>query len=203
MNENRAVNGMNYNQKRKKLEEILVSKEVEKEVIENEDIIFEIIPELKYEKGFDQKNKYHCYDVWNHTINALKNSRNNIEIRLALLLHDIGKPFSCQEDGNIRHFKGHAEYSAKMAKLILERLGYNQYEINELCFLISNHATTIQGDTIKKEDIEKYKKLLYIQYCDASAYAPEYANQIVKKLDLIKVMLKNKDLAQSDLNQQK
>ncbi len=32
---------------------------------ENE--LFELIPELKYEKGFEQKSEWHCFDVWDHT----------------------------------------------------------------------------------------------------------------------------------------
>ena len=59
---------MDFNQIRKKLEDILMSNDVEKKIREDEDFIFEIIPELKNEKEFHQKNKYHCYDVWNHTI---------------------------------------------------------------------------------------------------------------------------------------
>ena len=47
---------------------------------------------------------------------AIKDSINDIDIRLVLLLHDIGKPFSYQEDGNIRHFKGHAQKSAGYLK---------------------------------------------------------------------------------------
>ena len=67
--------------------------------------IFEIIPELKYEDGFDQKSSWHIYDVWKHTEVALSNSNYDFEERLALLLHDIGKPFSYQDDGETRHFK--------------------------------------------------------------------------------------------------
>ena len=37
-----------------------------------------------------------------------KNSPNDLDIRLALLLHDIGKPFSYQDDESGRHFKNHA-----------------------------------------------------------------------------------------------
>ena len=36
---------------------------------------------------------------------ALSNSNYDFEERLALLLHDIGKPFSYQDDGETRHFK--------------------------------------------------------------------------------------------------
>ena len=43
------------------------------------------------------------------------------DIRLCLLLHDIGKPFSYQGE-EVRHFRNHAAVSANMSKIILKRL---------------------------------------------------------------------------------
>ena len=42
------------------------------------------------------------------------------------------------------------------------------------------------------------KKLLLIQYCDASAYNPKYIKQVFEKLDIIKenMKLKEKELKQ-------
>lgn len=54
-----------------KLESILTSDNIEEIVRSNEDYIFSIIPELKYEVGFSQNHPHHCYDVWNHTIEAM------------------------------------------------------------------------------------------------------------------------------------
>lgn len=131
--------------------------------------------------------------MWEHIQVAVKKSKANLEIRLALLLHDIGKPHSCQEDENgIRHFKGHAKKSAEMAQKILKRLGYEESKIKEVCFLIENHATTIDAEKINKDNIELYKKLLYIQYCDASAYAPQYAPKVTQNLDIILEKMKEK-----------
>lgn len=174
---------------RNAIEAILLSSNIESTIKENEELLFELIPELKAEKGFDQKSVWHCYDVWEHTVQAIKSSRADAEIRLILLLHDIGKPFSCQEDGDVRHFRGHAEKSAEIAQTALKRLGYPSDKIDEYCFYIGKHATTITEDMLDDENIGKYIKLLQIQYCDSSAYAPEYAKQIIEKLDTIKLML--------------
>lgn len=102
-----------------KLYNYLLSDQVE--VFENE--IFELIPELKFEKDFEQKSIWHQYDVWHHTIKTIEACDKNKEDRLVMLLHDIGKPFKYQEEGNIRHFKGHAKKSKEISKPILERLG--------------------------------------------------------------------------------
>lgn len=151
--------------------------------------IFEIIPELKYEDGFDQKSSWHIYDVWKHTEVALSNSNYDFEERLALLLHDIGKPFSYQDDGETRHFKGHAQKSAELAEPILQRLGYGKQTIERIVFLIKNHATTINTDNINESNIELIRKLLNIQFCDTNAYNPKKIAPVLQRLNNIKEQL--------------
>ena len=170
------------------IEQILQTNEIsEKE----EKLIFMLIPELKEEKEFPQNNPWHIYDVWNHTKKVFENSKADKEIRLVLLLHDIGKPHSYQDDeSGIRHFKGHSQKSAEMSKQILERLEYTEQEIKEMCFLIANHDKTIQLEVINECDLEIYKKLLYIQYCDASGYNPEYIQRVYNELDKVSLYFK-------------
>lgn len=174
------------------LKSILLVKAVEESIRDNENIIFEIIPTLKYEKGFDQKSVWHSYDVWNHTIKAISSSNVDFETRLVLLLHDIGKPFSYQDDGDIRHFKGHALKSKEISKPILEAFGYKDNELNKLLFLIGEHAATINVADVDDKNIELYNNLLTIQFCDASAYEPSHAKKIIKNLIEIQKKLKNK-----------
>lgn len=158
---------------------------------EEEKIILDIIPELKDEKNFPQNNSWHIYDVWNHTKKVLENSKPDKEIRLVLLLHDIGKPHSYQDDENgIRHFRRHSQKSAEISEQILKRLGYTEKQINEICFLIANHDKTIQTEVINTSNLGMYKKLLYIQYCDASGYNPEYIQRVYDKLDKISLDLR-------------
>ena len=176
------------NNERKAIEQILNSNMITEK---DEQIIFNIIPELKNEKNFPQNNPWHIYDVWNHTKNVVQNSKVDKELRLVLLLHDIGKPHSYQDDENgIRHFRGHSQKSAEISKTILQRLGYTPEQINKMCFLIENHDKTIQTEVINKDNIKTYKKLLYIQYCDASGYNPEYIQGVYDRLDIISSYLK-------------
>ena len=67
---------------------------------ENQDIIIKYIPELKYMVGFDHKHPHHHLDVWEHTLVVLQNlnESNDLELKMAGLLHDIGKPFSYQDE---------------------------------------------------------------------------------------------------------
>lgn len=167
-----------------------------------EKVIFEIIPELETEKGFLQNNPWHIYDVWDHTRKVFQSSKSDdAEIRLALLLHDIGKPHSYQDDENgVRHFRGHAQKSAEMSRDILSRLGYSEAEIGRLCFLIANHDKTIRPSQVKKSELPLFRKLLYMQYCDASGYNPEYTQGVWDRLDKIASELKEKEISNDSIN---
>lgn len=57
--------------------------------------------------------------------NVEKNISKNLD-ELTLLLHDIGKPHSYQEDGKFRHFKNHNIESEKIARKRLTELGYDK-----------------------------------------------------------------------------
>lgn len=153
-----------------KLYDILVVDDVVKSINENLDYLLELIPELKSMIGFEHKHSYHHLDVWNHTLLALSYSPNDFYIRVVLLLHDIGKPFSYQE-GDIRHFKGHPRVSANMSFIILNRLGFESDEILKLCNLIEEHDNLITNEEIDNNletTIIKFK----IQCCDALAHNP-------------------------------
>lgn len=155
--------------------------------------IFEIIPELKKADGFEHKHPHHCYDVWEHTIKALQKSNPDLQIRLALLLHDIGKPHSYWEgEDGVRHFPGHPEKSAQMSREILTRLGYTDKEIEDICYLVEYHDTIIDVDNLQTNNIELIKKQLHMQYCDAYAHDPKHIAKRIKKLDEIKEKLEEK-----------
>lgn len=104
-----------------------------------------------------------------------------------MLLHDIGKPFKYQEEGNIRHFKGHAKKSKEISKPILERLGLDKEKIEIILKLIEMHSSKINESDITKENVEFYKRLLKIKICDAKGYEKEHSNLILEELNKIKM----------------
>lgn len=158
----------------------------------DENMLFTIIPELKDCNGFDHKHPHHCYDVWEHTKEAIRKSKPDLQIRLALLLHDIGKPHSYQEYGEIRHFYDHPQKSAEMSREILTRLGYSEKEVEEICYLVKNHDYIINVNKVNENNMELTKKLLHIQYCDAYAHHPQHIEKRIKKLDEIKKKLEER-----------
>ncbi len=94
------------------------NKPVKKYFMHFSDIIFTVIPELKHCYMFDQRNKWHEHDVYEHTLNVVDGcDTDNWVIKLAALLHDISKPACAAlgEDGYL-HFIGHPEEGYKLVK---------------------------------------------------------------------------------------
>ena len=90
------------------LKSMLMLKKPSLKLDESKEMIFSIIPEFKESYGFDQRNPWHIYDVYNHTLKVVDNVKPILPLRLAALFHDMGKPytFKLDEDG-IGHFYGH------------------------------------------------------------------------------------------------
>jgi tRNA nucleotidyltransferase (CCA-adding enzyme) len=106
-----------------------------------------IIPELEEGIGCEQKGE-HIYDVWEHLLHALEHAATkkwSLEIRLAALFHDIGKPRTRRWDGTKAGgkgkytFYGHEVVGARMTREILERLKYPRKTIELVVKLVRNH----------------------------------------------------------------
>ena len=161
-----------------RLEEILTSEFVTKEIIYNLDYLTKIIPELDMMISFNQKHPHHNLDLFSHTIAALSLSPNDFEIRLVLLLHDIGKPYYYIE-GDVRHYPKHALLSSIITKNILNRLGYDENFINRICLMIKYHDSNL----LKNNNNRTFLKKMYIvQYCDAYAHNPKYLGKRINYL---------------------
>lgn len=105
------------------LKRLLCGKDVKRVLLEFSSVFAEIIPPLGAEVGYDQGSKYHNSTLYEHTARAVEAAPPTVEMRLAMLLHDIGKP-ACRtvgEDGEC-HYYGHGEISAGMAEEILRSL---------------------------------------------------------------------------------
>ena len=85
-----------------------------------------IMPELEGAMGVEQ-NQAHSFDVFEHSLRSLQYAADQkwpLHVRLAALLHDIGKPDSRRHDKEKDDytFYGHEVIGARMAKKILENL---------------------------------------------------------------------------------
>jgi len=97
-----------------------------------------IIPELLEGYGMGQ-NLCHRFTVFEHILDTVDNTPPDKILRLAALLHDIGKPrVRAEVEGKI-HFYNHEAVSAKMAEEIMERLRFSRDEIRSVTGLVLNH----------------------------------------------------------------
>lgn len=103
-----------------------------------------LIPEIAACDGVAQPEQYHKYDVMEHTFRCVLNSAPIHNLRLAALLHDVGKPYCLNKFGN---FHGHEKSSGIAARIILNRLHYPNDVIEQVVRLCSMHMYDMRGET--------------------------------------------------------
>ncbi len=98
-------------------------------------LLAEIAPELEAQRGVPQ-NKVPGEDLWAHTIRTVEAApADRPVLRLAALLHDVGKPATAA-DG---HFYGHDRVGAEVASAFLRRLHYPRAVIDRVTALVRQH----------------------------------------------------------------
>ncbi|HEU0080763.1 MAG TPA: HD domain-containing protein [Candidatus Paceibacterota bacterium] len=102
-----------------------------------------IAPELEEGVGMKQPQA-HAYDVWEHLLRTIQHAADkkySLEIRLAALFHDIGKPRTrriSHETGQYT-FYGHEVVGANMTRKILKDLRFTNKVIDEVVKLVRWH----------------------------------------------------------------
>jgi len=98
------------------------------------------IPELIACQGVSQ-GELHRYDLYHHLLYACDAApRDNLVVRLAALMHDLGKPRAMTRvpEGTL-HFHRHEELSARMAEKILRRLRFPNHIVKRVSHLVAQH----------------------------------------------------------------
>lgn len=111
--------------------------------LENIGALTAVLPELSAMRGVEQKTSHHRYDVLDHSFHACACAPAALNLRLAGLLHDTGKPESLRLQGNMH---GHDARSEVISREILTRLRYPAAVVEEVCALVRHHMYDLNGD---------------------------------------------------------
>ena len=140
-------------------------------VLEEIGVLARIMPELWLGKDMAQRADFHRYDVLEHSLRAAKYAPP--EIRLAALLHDVGKPFCQLRDSNSHE---HPKEGDSIAREILTRLKAPKKTVEQVCALTLWHMYDFNCQT-KESKLRRFfvdhlpilKELLLIKQADYSA----------------------------------
>lgn len=109
------------------------------ELMRRTSLLGHVLPELDEAVGVPQ-NRHHAYDVYFHSLMTCDAaSKEKPLVRLAALLHDVGKPATREEIGGDATFYNHECVGAEMADLVLRRLRFPRADREHVVRLVRNH----------------------------------------------------------------
>ena len=154
------------------------------------ELLFAAVPQLASLCDVPQNCRYHCFDVFEHTLHALDCAPPDCTVRLAVLLHDTGKASCHTTDADGRdHFFGHPAKSAEIAREALHGLRCDNKTLHDVVTLVALHDTVFPMRPVKFRRLlarigyELFDKLLAVCRADSAAHAPEVVAPRMAALD--------------------
>ena len=146
-----------------------------------------IFPVIKIMFNFDQKNSYHQYDLWYHSLHTVINLPKGIDddmLYLSALFHDIGKPETQQHgkkpDDLEMHYYGHPEVSERIVQdeilPILDSSGIPYIDMKRLLYYVRYHDDRVSLKLkhlrrhLKLASFDDFRNLMLLQVADAKAH---------------------------------
>lgn len=129
----------------------------------HKDIMAAVVPEITACMGYDQQTPWHEFNVFHHITKSIdavdmgKFQGKDLQIiRMAALLHDIGKPEMYKWDSKegVAHFKGHDIKSAQIARWVLTKDLKVTVDVRETVI------TLVERHEQRRDNMPKPKKIL-------------------------------------------
>lgn len=163
------------------------------EVMRRTGILEVTYPELLEQVGCEQ-NRWHAYDVWNHTMRVLDESEGGPIERVAALLHDIAKPRTraWSEKTDDWTFYHHEKVGADMADRWLRDYRFSNQERELVVALIRHHLICYGSEWtdaavrrfIKRVGTENVEPLLRLGEADALGKGREVDQELAALAEL-------------------
>lgn len=164
------------------LRDTLLGKKVTDALLMFRPILFELIPKLAEQDGYPQRSMVQEYPLFEHIAKSVGYAVPDLTIRLALLLHGIGKR-DCEADrGVYNSYDGHDVRGAMLAREALESFSVPEETAEEVEFLILHHDDEINEENLFSFTAEygfpRVKNLLLLQAANLRAKNPDRAFEV-------------------------
>ncbi len=141
-------------------------------LLEELGLLRHVVPELREGVGVGQ-NKHHIYTVFEHNVRALDYAAREhfpLEVRIAALFHDLGKPKTKRGDGPNSTFHGHEMVGAKMAARALDRLKFSRDFIERVAHLVRYHMFYYNVGEVSDAGVRRFLRRV----------GPEYVPELIQ-----------------------
>ena len=127
-------------------------------LLEELGLLRHILPEVR--EGIDVgQNLHHIYTVFEHNVRALDYSAKqgySLAVRMASLLHDVGKPRVKAGNGKTSTFYQHEYVGARMVAKALDRLRYSKEFIEEVTHLVRYHMFYYNVGDVSERGVRRF-----------------------------------------------
>ena len=172
---------------------LLVGKGAGKVLRQYPDVFCRFWPQLGPLAALEQNNPWHCWGCWEHTIHAVEAAPADVTLRLAMLLHDVGKP-ACKstDEKGVDHFYGHPAMGAQLADQMLRALKFDNKTRERVVLLVERHDAQLPPRNqvvrrwLSRLGPEAFFQLLEVKRADHMGQAPEKVKDRLTELDEIR-----------------
>lgn len=158
-------------------------------------LLAHVLPEVDCCFDTPQHIKYHVFNVGRHIVEVTRNIPPTAPLRLAALLHDIGKPDKIFWDTDgITHFYGHDVRSAELAEEVLTRLRLDNHTKDTVVQLVRWHDRPIAATkaavrrAMNKLGKDLFLDLLLLKRADSYGQNPVFLEARQQEYDRIEAL---------------
>ncbi len=152
-----------------------------------------LLPEVETLRRMPAGNGRHK-DIYRHTLLVMSRTPPDPVLRLAALLHDIGKPATKVVERGVVRFPGHAEVGAEMARRRLRALGFDRATVEAVTLLVALHLrvnsyeqewTDSAARRLAREAGEQFERLLALSRADVTSARREVVERALRRVDAL------------------